>query len=85
MFGAAAFLLALPQINANAEVLLANAAFLALSPKLKLRGKLHQAFTDKRPELWRHPLAKAGAEPGKRVALEAIFDNAEPRAIVCIS
>jgi two-component system, cell cycle sensor histidine kinase and response regulator CckA len=70
------------EINANAEVLSANAAFLALSPKLKLRGKLHQAFTDKDDRKLEHPLAEAGAEPGKRVALEAMFDNAEPRAIL---
>jgi two-component system, cell cycle sensor histidine kinase and response regulator CckA len=70
------------EINANAEVLSANAAFLALSPKLKLRGKLHQAFTDKDDRKLEHPLAEAGAEPGKRIALEAMFDNAEPRAIL---
>jgi two-component system, cell cycle sensor histidine kinase and response regulator CckA len=70
------------EINANAEILSANAAFLALSPKLKLRGRLPQAFIDKDDRKLEQPLAEAGAEPGKRVALEAMFDNAEPRAIL---
>jgi two-component system, cell cycle sensor histidine kinase and response regulator CckA len=70
------------EIDENAEIQSANAAFLALSPKLKLRGKLHQAFSDKDDRKLEAPLAMAGNEPGRRVSLEAVFDNAEPRAIL---
>jgi two-component system, cell cycle sensor histidine kinase and response regulator CckA len=81
MFGTA-LPIGFAEINENAEIQSANAAFLSLSPKLKLRGKLHQAFSDKDDRKLEAPLAQAGAEPGQRVALETIFDNAEPRAIL---
>jgi two-component system, cell cycle sensor histidine kinase and response regulator CckA len=69
------------QIDRTSEIQMANGVFLSLSPKLKLKGKLQQAFAKGKAGLLEEAVSAAFAEPGKRVELDAVFDLPEPRAI----
>ncbi len=69
------------QIDREGVLQSANAVFLSLSPQLKLKGKLSTAFKGLRPELLTEAIASAEKSVGQSVELDAVFENAEPRAI----
>ena len=68
-------------IDGASNIEMANAVFLSLSPKLKIKGKLQQAFAHGRAAPLEEAVAEAFAEPGKRVEIDVVFDTSEPRAI----
>jgi two-component system, cell cycle sensor histidine kinase and response regulator CckA len=77
--------LALPigfaQIDRDGVLQSANAVFLSLSPQLKLKGRLAAAFKGMRAELLSDAIDTASKNSGRGTELEAVFENAEPRAI----
>jgi two-component system, cell cycle sensor histidine kinase and response regulator CckA len=68
-------------IDNTAQIQTANVVFLSLSPKLKLKGKLQQAFAQGKAGLLEEAVAAAFAAPGERIELDVVFDIQEPRAI----
>ncbi len=77
----AALPIGLAHVDVASQIQMANAVFLSLSPKLKLKGQLQQAFAPGKAGLLNEAVAAAFAEPGKRIELDVVFDTAEPRAI----
>jgi two-component system, cell cycle sensor histidine kinase and response regulator CckA len=77
----AALPIGLAHIDASSQIQMANAVFLALSPKLKLKGQLQHAFAPGKAGLLDEAVAAAFAETGKRIELDVVFNTAEPRAI----
>jgi two-component system, cell cycle sensor histidine kinase and response regulator CckA len=69
------------QIDGQSVLHSANAAFLSLSPALKLKGKLSAAFSKGRDALLVDAIAAALKEPGQRAALDVTFDEPTPKAI----
>jgi two-component system, cell cycle sensor histidine kinase and response regulator CckA len=69
------------QLDNQAVIQTANSVFLGLSPKLKLRGKLQQAFANGKAGMLDEAIASATAAPGSRIEFDVVFDNTEPRAI----
>ena len=68
-------------IDQASEIQMANGVFLSLSPKLKIRGTLQQAFAKGKAGLLDEAVAAAFTEPGKRIEVDVVFDTSEPRAI----
>jgi two-component system cell cycle sensor histidine kinase/response regulator CckA len=77
---AAASPIGVAQISDDGTVISANSEFLALSPKIKLRGRLTQALPQSDGAGLTTAIAEAARQPGKRVVAEAIFESTEPRA-----
>jgi two-component system, cell cycle sensor histidine kinase and response regulator CckA len=69
------------QIDHDGVLQSANAVFLSLSPQLKLKGKLSNAFKGGRAELLTEAITSAEKTAGQSVELDTVFENAEPRAI----
>ncbi len=69
------------QIDKSGVMQNANAVFLSLSPQLKLKGKLASAFRNARDELLSDAIEFANKNPRQNIELDAVFENAEPRAI----
>ena len=68
-------------VHSSGDIESANGVFLSLSPKLKLKGKLHRALAVGKSALLDEALAAAVAEPGERIELDVVFETPEPRAI----
>ncbi len=69
------------QIDAAGEILFANAAFLALSPSLKIRGSLLQALTVSAVAEFKADLQTADGLAGRSVASDVVFGTTEPKAV----
>jgi two-component system, cell cycle sensor histidine kinase and response regulator CckA len=69
------------QIDAGGDIVFANAAFLALSPSLKIRGSLAQALAASAVEDFKKELAAAHATSGNGVTTDVVFGTAEPKAV----
>ncbi len=68
-------------IDKTSQIQVANAVFLSMSPKLKLKGMLQMAFAEGKAGLLEEAVAAAFAAPGERIELEVVFNTQEPRAI----
>jgi two-component system cell cycle sensor histidine kinase/response regulator CckA len=71
----------LAQITATGEIQSANAQFMALSPKFKLKGSLEQAIPVAARDVVAKAIVGAIAEQGQRVDIDVVVENAEPRAV----
>jgi two-component system, cell cycle sensor histidine kinase and response regulator CckA len=69
------------QINNDGEISFANAAFLALSPNLKIRGSLLQALAATAVAEFKANLSTAKNSAGKNVTADVVFAQTEPKAV----
>ncbi len=77
----AALPIGLAHVDAASQIQMANVVFLSLSPRLKLKGSLQEAFAKGRAGALVDAVAQAFASPGQRIEIDVVFDTTEPRAI----
>lgn len=77
----AAMPIGVAQLSDQGTVLAANSEFLALSPKIRLHGKLDLALSKGPQSDLGAALAAAARSKGRRITADATFDNTEPRAV----
>ncbi len=69
------------ELDADGAIVFANAAFLAISPQLKIRGKLSQALAQNAIAGVEAAIIEATKSPGQPVHVDVVFGTTEPRAV----